>query len=380
MSASRVFVAGGTGYLGRAAAPRCSPAATAWRCWCGRLRAPRAGGRRGGRRQRARPRRLRARARRHAAPARRHTAPGTVEGGEFEAVDFAAGRAAATALARGQRARRLPQRRPPGAEHARLLAVCASGSRRCSPTAGVPATFLRPWYVLGPGHRWARLLRRSTGSPSAASESRRGAAAGARDLAADGARRCSPRSVDPPASGTRVVEVPAIRAAAAASPAPLLLGGDPATSLISASRFLGVAEERQPELAARGAVHRRAAAARRRRRGSASAAWAAAMSATAGRGWSRGGPRHRPRAATASAHAAEVEEAHPRRREEERKADGVAIERGHRLEVGHPHAELPEPSPALPSPSPRVLGAGGRCVLGRHGLAPVLVVRRRALV
>jgi uncharacterized protein YbjT (DUF2867 family) len=76
----------------------------------------------------------------------------------FEAVDFAAGRAAAVAL-REQPVRHvvyLSVAHPAPAMHAywrvreRVEALLAA--------TRVPATFLRPWYVLGPGHRWAALL------------------------------------------------------------------------------------------------------------------------------------------------------------------------------------------------------------------------------
>jgi uncharacterized protein YbjT (DUF2867 family) len=37
------------------------------------------------------------------------------------------------------------------------IAVRQAGEARIR-TSGIPATFLRPWYVLGPGHRWPYLL------------------------------------------------------------------------------------------------------------------------------------------------------------------------------------------------------------------------------
>src|SRR6185503_1802789 len=78
---------------------------------------------------------------------------------------------------------------------------------------GVPATFLRPWYVLGPGHRWALMLRPFYWLAERVPASR------------ETARRLGlvtlPQMVaalvaaveSPPAQGTRVVEVPEIRAA-----------------------------------------------------------------------------------------------------------------------------------------------------------------------
>lgn len=38
-----------------------------------------------------------------------------------------------------------------------FLAVRAEGDAMIR-DSGIPATFLRPWYVLGPGHRWLYFL------------------------------------------------------------------------------------------------------------------------------------------------------------------------------------------------------------------------------
>jgi uncharacterized protein YbjT (DUF2867 family) len=38
-----------------------------------------------------------------------------------------------------------------------FLAVRSEGETLIR-ASGIPATFLRPWYVLGPGHRWPYLL------------------------------------------------------------------------------------------------------------------------------------------------------------------------------------------------------------------------------
>ena len=52
------------------------------------------------------------------------------------------------------RASRLCQRRASGARDARVCRGPRRRARRRSPNAGLTATILRPWYVLGPGHRW----------------------------------------------------------------------------------------------------------------------------------------------------------------------------------------------------------------------------------
>lgn len=137
--------------------------------------------------------------------------PAPWKGAEFEAVDFAAGRAAAEALAiRPARhvvylsvAHPAPAMRAYWRVRERVEALLAA--------TGVPATFLRPWYVLGPGHRWAVALRPFYWLAGRLPQSR------------DTARRLGlvtlPQMVaalvaaveGPPPSGTRVVEVPAIR-------------------------------------------------------------------------------------------------------------------------------------------------------------------------
>lgn len=77
--------------------------------------------------------------------------------------------------------------------------------------AGLNATFLRPWYVLGPGHRWPYVLMPVYSLLEKIPATR------------DGARRLGlvhhvqmvnalVHAVEHPARGTRVMEVPAIRA------------------------------------------------------------------------------------------------------------------------------------------------------------------------
>jgi len=213
MAAPRVFVAGGTGYLGRAAAPPLL--ARGHRL----TMLVRPGS------ERRVPAGVEAVAGNALDPAAYvhgpddtllllvgtpHPAPW--KGAQFEAVDFTAGRAAATAL-RTRPARHvvyLSVAHPAPSMHAywqvraRVEALLAATK--------VPATFLRPWYVLGPGHRWAVLLQPLYWLAERVPASR------------DTARRLGlvtlPQMVaalvaaveDPPASGTRAVEVPLIRA------------------------------------------------------------------------------------------------------------------------------------------------------------------------
>jgi uncharacterized protein YbjT (DUF2867 family) len=78
--------------------------------------------------------------------------------------------------------------------------------------SGLHATVLRPWYVLGPGHQWARallplywLLERW---PSQRETAQRLGLVTLAQMTA-----CLVRAVEQPASGFRIVEVPVIRAA-----------------------------------------------------------------------------------------------------------------------------------------------------------------------
>lgn len=139
--------------------------------------------------------------------------PSPWKAAQFEAVDFAAGRAAAEALGR----------RP--ARHVVYLSVAhpAPGMRAYRQVrervealltaTGVPATFLRPWYVLGPGHRWPHLLSPlywlAERLPTTRVTARRLGLVTLEQM-----RTALAAAIDcPPAVGTRVVEVPAIRAA-----------------------------------------------------------------------------------------------------------------------------------------------------------------------
>jgi uncharacterized protein YbjT (DUF2867 family) len=139
--------------------------------------------------------------------------PAPWKGARFEAVDFTAGLAAAEALARRPArhvvylsvAHPAPAMRAYWRVRERVEALLAA--------TGVPATFLRPWYVLGPGHRWAHLLRPlyrlAERLPATRDTARR---LGLVTLAQ--MRTALVAAIEePPARGTRVVDVPAIRAA-----------------------------------------------------------------------------------------------------------------------------------------------------------------------
>lgn len=77
--------------------------------------------------------------------------------------------------------------------------------------AGLRATILRPWYVLGPGHRWPYVLKPfywiAERIPSTSDGARRLGL-----VTLDQMIRALARAVDNPPENTRIVDVPAIRA------------------------------------------------------------------------------------------------------------------------------------------------------------------------
>jgi uncharacterized protein YbjT (DUF2867 family) len=89
------------------------------------------------------------------------------------------------------------------------LAVRAEGEALLR-ASGLDATFLRPWYVLGPGHRWPCLLLPAYAllgwiPATRASARRLGFVTLAQMTAA------LVRAVEEPAKGVRVIDVPGIR-------------------------------------------------------------------------------------------------------------------------------------------------------------------------
>jgi uncharacterized protein YbjT (DUF2867 family) len=84
--------------------------------------------------------------------------PSPAKAKEFVAVDLASIRAAATAAA-GAAIRHFVyvSVAHPAPVMKAYAAVRAEGGARLA-AAGLRATILRPWYVLGPGHRWAAAL------------------------------------------------------------------------------------------------------------------------------------------------------------------------------------------------------------------------------
>ena len=137
--------------------------------------------------------------------------PSPAKAAEFRSVDLASVRASAQAAAGAGVAHfaYLSVAEPAPAIMKAYAAVRAEGEALVR-ASGMNATFLRPWYVLGPGHRWPYLLapmywifERLPGTRDAAR--RIGLVTLPQMVAA------LVRAVENPARGVRVVEVPEIR-------------------------------------------------------------------------------------------------------------------------------------------------------------------------
>jgi uncharacterized protein YbjT (DUF2867 family) len=139
-----------------------------------------------------------------------HPSPRKAE--QFRAVDLVSVReSAAAAAAAGVRHFVYVSVAQPAPVMKAYQEVRAEGERLVRAT-GIDATFLRPWYVLGPGHRWAYallpaywLLERVP--PTRATALRLGL------VTLEQMLRALVRAVDDRPSGVRVVEVPGIRSA-----------------------------------------------------------------------------------------------------------------------------------------------------------------------
>jgi uncharacterized protein YbjT (DUF2867 family) len=136
--------------------------------------------------------------------------PSPWKGDQFRAVDLASVRAAVEA-ARTAEIRHfvyLSVAQPAPIMRA-YLAVRAEGESLIR-AAGLNSTFVRPWYVVGPGHRWPLLLRPFY----AVAELLPGSRDTARRLGLVMIEQMTAtlvEAVEHPAQGVRVVEVPQIR-------------------------------------------------------------------------------------------------------------------------------------------------------------------------
>jgi uncharacterized protein YbjT (DUF2867 family) len=144
--------------------------------------------------------------------------PSPSKGAAFRAVDLASLAAAVQAAGRaGVRHFVYVSVAQPAPVMRAYLEARAEGERRLR-ASGIPATVLRPWYVLGPGHWWPLALLPLYWAAERIPRLR------------DGARRLGlvthaemlgalVDAVERPAAGTRIVDVPAIRSAGGRAPA-----------------------------------------------------------------------------------------------------------------------------------------------------------------
>ncbi len=138
--------------------------------------------------------------------------PGPAKAREFEAVDLVSVQAAADAASTAGVAHLVYVSVAHPAPVMKAYQSVRQRGEAYITAKGLNATMLRPWYVLGPGHQWPRLL-----VPLYAIAERLPASR-------DGALRCGlvtlaqmldalVEAVEHPVRGTRIVDVPAIRAA-----------------------------------------------------------------------------------------------------------------------------------------------------------------------
>ncbi len=136
--------------------------------------------------------------------------PSPAKAKEFVAIDQRSGNEAIRAAKRAGIAHFIyvSVAHPAPAMHAYIAARSACEEELVA--SGLNATILRPWYVLGPGHRWPYALIPFYWLAERIPSTREGA----RRLGlvtVEQMLRALAAAVDQPASGVRVIEVPAIR-------------------------------------------------------------------------------------------------------------------------------------------------------------------------
>jgi uncharacterized protein YbjT (DUF2867 family) len=151
--------------------------------------------------------------------------PSPRKAAEFVKVDLASARAAAEAARRVGVAHVVyVSVAQPAPVMAAYLAVRAEAERALV-AARLTATVLRPWYVLGPGHRWPLLLAPLYGVARLLPSTRDGARRLGLVTLSQMVRALDTAVESPPPAGTlRLIDVQAIRSARPA-PATLVAGG-----------------------------------------------------------------------------------------------------------------------------------------------------------
>ena len=139
--------------------------------------------------------------------------PSPAKAAEFQSIDLASARASVSAAAgAGVKHFVYVSVAHPSPVMKAYQAARAEGERMIS-ESGLAATILRPWYVLGPGHRWAYVLVPMywllEGLPATRETARRLGLVTLKEMVA-----ALVRSVESVADGIRVLDVPSIRSAA----------------------------------------------------------------------------------------------------------------------------------------------------------------------
>ena len=144
--------------------------------------------------------------------------PNPAKAAEFQRVDLTSIRATTTAAKRADVRQLIYVSVAHPAPVMRAYIAAREEGERLVKASGIPATILRPWYVLGPGHRWPYLLVPVYAALRCFSATREGAER--LGLVTRGAMIAAlVRAVEtPPAKGVRIVEVPEIRRVGALLP------------------------------------------------------------------------------------------------------------------------------------------------------------------
>jgi len=140
--------------------------------------------------------------------------PNPSKAAEFQRVDLGSARSCATAAARAGVAHLVYVSVAQPAPMMQAYVAARAAAEAAIVAAGLTATFVRPWYVLGPGHRWPHVLlpfyRLAEWVPSTRESARR---LGLVTLAQMTRSLVIAAENPPPTGERRIVDVPAIRAA-----------------------------------------------------------------------------------------------------------------------------------------------------------------------
>jgi uncharacterized protein YbjT (DUF2867 family) len=140
--------------------------------------------------------------------------PNPSKAAEFLRVDLGSARVCATAAARAGIAHFVYVSVAQPAPMMRAYVDARTAAEAAIADAGLTATFLRPWYVLGPGHRWPYLLLPFYAVAERLPRTRDGARRLGLVTLAQMTRALVMAAENPPPRGERrIVDVPAIRAA-----------------------------------------------------------------------------------------------------------------------------------------------------------------------